>query len=140
MAAPLEESVEFFVTVVFENETLTVERKREFVLQAMLSLAGVIEGTSRWGQSMRIRQLGQEAAQKRKKPKLDDDKINRILQALVNSELSKDQALDYLASVFRDYGRDPRIIDEALGRVLQGDFRYASGSFSNWAKPVLKDK
>ncbi len=94
MAAPLEDSVEFFVAQVFENETLTVEQKREFVGQAMLSLAGVIEGTSRWGLSMRIGQLGREAKQKRKKPKLDDDKINSILKGLMNAELSKDQALD----------------------------------------------
>ncbi len=40
MASPLEQSVESFVTEVFENETLTLEQKREFVRQALLSLAG----------------------------------------------------------------------------------------------------
>jgi hypothetical protein len=68
MAAPLEESVEFFVAQVFENDTLTVEQRREFVQEALLSLAnGVKDPMHRWGLSMRIADLGREAAQKRKK-------------------------------------------------------------------------
>ncbi len=75
MAAPLEASVESFVAQVFENETLTVGQKREFVRQALLSLAGgVKDGTHRWGLSMRISDLGREAAQRRKKKVKNDDR------------------------------------------------------------------
>jgi hypothetical protein len=68
MAESVEESVKFFVDQVFSNETLLQSERRQFIESAMLSLAGgITDGKHRWGLSMTVGKLGQEAKQPRKK-------------------------------------------------------------------------
>ena len=62
MAGPLNESVDWFIKQVQENENLTVEdREMFYVLAIKTLLGGINDGTQRWGLSMVMSRLAREA-------------------------------------------------------------------------------
>ncbi len=64
-----------------------------------------------------------------------EDKINQINEKLLESSLTKEQALYYLGHVFKEslapenLAKVDEIVSEYLKNVNGGDFRYASGFF-----------
>lgn len=72
MSSPLNDSVKSFVEDVFNNETLTQEERKQFILSAMLSLESKIDGTHRWGMSVSLSALGKDARQFRKKSRIEE--------------------------------------------------------------------
>lgn len=73
-----------------------------------------------------------------------ENNINLLISELKQSKLTRDQSLDYLGHVFRlittnNVASDQRVgaaltVNDFLKKTRDGDFRYASGFFGNWAK------
>jgi len=74
-----------------------------------------------------------------------ENNINLLISELKQSKLSRDQSLDYIGHVFRTITKNnvadaearkgaALTVNDYLKKTRDGDFRYASGFFGNWAK------